>query len=235
MDSSSRQDSEARSLAASLRAVRAAAGEFVGGLRQAREQLRRGASYCADGRCYGPGGSGSSSGAGGGGGAGGFNPFAGLSSALLRGAFSGAGGSGGNAGSAGLGDALRQSLAGSLRGLISSLSKGLSQSLGGGPGGSLFGGLLGAGLSALAGGLIGRLFRRRQPVEPRPMEELLNFPRLSSLDLATNPASRLFGGRAVSRGPAFSVEVSYRGGAEEIVAAKVASKLLDINAMRGVV
>ena len=64
--------------------------------------------------------------------------------------------------------------------------------------------------------------------------EVLNFPRLSSLDFAANPASRLFSGRAVPRGPAFVVEVSYRGGSDEIITAKVAQKLTELNMIEGV-
>jgi hypothetical protein len=160
------------------------------------------------------------------GGSGGFTPLASFSSGLLRGAFSSAASGNFNAG-----DALRQGLASMLRSSISALTRGI----GGGAGGGLLGGLLGSGLSLLAGGLLSKLFRKRQELEPRRLDELLNFPRLNSLDYASNPASRLFGGRAVARGPAFSVEINYRNGAEDVVAAKVAHKLLDINAMRGVV
>ena len=59
--------------------------------------------------------------------------------------------------------------------------------------------------------------------------------RFASLDFAANPASRLFGGRAVARGPAFKVEIAYRDGAEDRVSARVASRLADLNSFQGVV
>jgi len=122
-----------------------------------------------------------------------------------------------------------RSLQSLLSGLIRSLSGSLSKGLGGGIGGSLLGGLLGTGLSLLAG----RLFRRREKVQVDNVvrAEVLNFPRLSSLDFASNPASRLFGGRAVARGPAFSVEISYRDGAQDIISAKVAQQLSTLNGL----
>jgi len=123
-----------------------------------------------------------------------------------------------------------------MRSLLSTLTRSLAQAagraVGGGLGGSLLSTLVGGGLSLL----FSRLFRRRQTVKVDNVvrAEVLNFPRVSSLDFATNPASRLFGGRAVPRGPAFTVEVDYKHGAEDVVAAKVAAKLADLNALQGV-
>jgi hypothetical protein len=62
---------------------------------------------------------------------------------------------------------------------------------------------------------------------------VLNFPD-ANLTLAANPG-RLFGGRAVVRGPSFTVSIDYRNGAEDVVAAKVAQKLSDLNSMQGVI
>lgn len=141
----------------------------------------------------------------------------------------------------GLTSALRSGLSGSfssaLRSMLGtftrSITSALSKSMGGGLGGSLLSSLVGGGLSML----MGKLFRKRQlvKVDNTVRTEVLNFPRLSGLDLAVNPASRLFGGRARARGPAFSVSVEYKGGAEDIVAAKVATKLSEINFNEGVV
>lgn len=136
--------------------------------------------------------------------------------------------------------AVRAAISGDWRAALSSMLGSLSrniagqlgQAVGGGLGGSLISSLVGGGLSVL----LGRLFRKRQQVtvDNTVRAEVLNFPRITSLDLASNPASRLFSGRAVSRGPAFSVEVSYRGGAEELVSAKVASRLAQLNFLQGV-
>lgn len=140
-----------------------------------------------------------------------------------------------------LASATRQALSGDLarvlRGALSSLARGIGglagQRSGGGLLGGLLGNLVGGGLSLL----LGKLFRRRQTVrvENTVQTEVLNFPRASNLTLAANPASRLFGGRAVARGPAFTVTVDYRQGAEDVVAAKVAGKLADLNSLQGVV
>jgi hypothetical protein len=126
---------------------------------------------------------------------------------------------------------------GVLRNLLSSLARhignSVSRSLGGGLFGGLLGGLLGGGLSLLAG----RLFRHKQRVvvDNTVHTEVLNFPESTNLMLAANPASRLFGGRAVARGPSFTVSIDYRNGAEDLVAAKVAQKLSDLNSMQGVI
>lgn len=140
-----------------------------------------------------------------------------------------------------LASATRQALSGDftrvLRGALSGLARGIGglagQRSGGGLLGGLVGNLVGGGLSLL----LGKLFRRRQTVrvENTVQTEVLNFPRASNLTLAANPASRLFGGRAVARGPAFTVTVDYKQGAEDVVAAKVAGKLADLNSLQGVV
>lgn len=123
-----------------------------------------------------------------------------------------------------------------LRNVFSNLARSIgsmiSRSLGGGLFGGTLGGLISGGLSLLAG----RLFRKKQRVvvDNTVQTEVLNFPAATNLTLAANPASRLFGGRAVVRGPAFNVSIDYRNGAEDLVTAKVAQKLADINAMQGV-
>lgn len=124
-----------------------------------------------------------------------------------------------------------------LQGVFSNLARSIgnlvSRSAGGGLFGGLLGGLIGGGLNLLAG----RLFRRKQRVvvDNTVQTEVLNFPEATNLTLAANPASRLFGGRAVVRGPSFTVSIDYRNGAEDIVAAKVAQKLSDLNSMQGVI
>jgi hypothetical protein len=140
-----------------------------------------------------------------------------------------------------LAGAVRGALAGDLRRVLNSVLASVARSFASSIGSSAGGGLGGSLLSAVVGGglsvLIGKLFPKRQrvQVDNTVRAEVLNFPRLASLDFAANPASRLFGGRAVARGPAFTVEVSYRDGAEDVVAAKVASKLADLNSLQGVV
>jgi hypothetical protein len=124
-----------------------------------------------------------------------------------------------------------------LRSTLSSLTRGIGSLVAQRSGGGLLGGLLGNLVGGGLGLLLGRLFRRRQAVrvENTVQTEVLNFPRASDLTLAVNPASRLLGGRAIARGPAFTVTVDYKQGAEDVVAAKVAGKLADLNSLQGVV
>ena len=83
--------------------------------------------------------------------------------------------------------------------------------------------------------LADRLLRKRQPVQVanEVQARVVNFPSVTDLGFALNPASRLFGGRAVPRGPAFTVELDYRSGAEDVISARVASRLLEENAAQG--
>lgn len=122
-----------------------------------------------------------------------------------------------------------------LRNLVSNLARSIGNMIGRSMGGGLFGGVLGGVVSGGLNLLMGRLFHKKQRVvvDNTVQTEVLNFPAATNLTLAANPASRLFGGRAVVRGPAFSVSIDYRNGAEDLVTAKVAQKLADINAMQG--
>ncbi len=214
-------DRQTPGLARDLKAVRSAASELAAQLRSAsqagRELARRAGSACAGGTC-GAAGAGNPGGAGLAGGA----NSAGL--ALTRTLSSALGSLAG-----GLQSALRSMLAGLARTLAATVGR----AAGGGIFGGLLGGLAGGGLAALISGLFQR--KQRVSVDGAVRAEVLNFPRLLSLDYAVNPASRLLGGRAVARGPAFTVEVSYRGGAEDVVAAKVASRLRDLNLLQGAV
>lgn len=125
---------------------------------------------------------------------------------------------------------LRSSLTGLLKKLTSSITGSISRSIGG-SGGGILGGLLGAGIGILAD----RLLKQRQPVQVanEVQARVVNFPSVTDLGFALNPASRLFGGRAVPRGPAFTVELDYRNGAEDVITARVASRLLEENASQG--
>jgi len=133
-----------------------------------------------------------------------------------------------------IGSDFKRVLRNALSGLARSLGNLLGRQLGGG---GLFSGVLsnlfGGGLSLLAG----RLFKRRQRVEVTNTvrTEVLNFPAATNLTLAANPASRLFGGRAVPRGPAFTVSVDYKNGTEDLITAKVAQRLSDLNSLQGAV
>jgi hypothetical protein len=216
-------------LADSLKQARAATSELAAQLRKlqdgARSARSRVLSACSGGVC-----SGDSAGAGSASGAGG-SP-ANIARDAGASALSGALGSG-------LATAMRAALSGdftrALQSMLGSVARGLATGVGRSAGGGLGAGLL----STLVGGglslLLGKLFTHRDSVRVDNVvrAEVLNFPQLASLDFASNPASRLFGARAIPRGPAFSVEVSYRGGAEDIVTAKVAQKLADLNAMQG--
>jgi hypothetical protein len=128
-------------------------------------------------------------------------------------------------------NAVRNDFSAALRSMLSSVSRSIASAAGRGAGG----GLGGSFLSSLVGGglslLVGKLFKQKQrvQVDNTVRAEVLNFPRYTNLDFAANPASRLFGARAIPRGPAFTVEVDYRGGAEDVVTAKVAAKLAEEN------
>lgn len=126
---------------------------------------------------------------------------------------------------------LQKSLRALLTKLTRSITGSITRSLGGGSGGGLLRGLLGAGIGLLAD----RLLRRRQRVQVanEVQARIMNFPTVTDLGFALNPASRLFGGRAVPRGPAFTVELDYRNGAEDVITARVASRLLEENAAQG--
>jgi len=130
-----------------------------------------------------------------------------------------------------LGESVRGALRSLVKGLGKSLAGNLKQSAGGGLFGGLVGGLVGGGLDLLAG----KLFPKRQKVEVENTVQanIMNFPRLSDLGFATNPASRLLGDRSVPRGPAFTVTVDYRNGAQDLIAAKVTSHLAQLNELHG--
>jgi len=211
-------------LSAGLKSARAATAELTRQLRRTQRaekaMLRKAALACPGGQCFQ---SAASAGAG-------VRPGDdALSSKLATGAASALAGSASRA--------LSTAFSGVLRNLLSNLARSIgntvSRSLGGGLFGGLLGGLLGGGLSLLAG----RLFRHKQRVvvDNTVQTEVLNFPESTNLMLAANPASRLFGGRAVVRGPSFTVSIDYRNGAEDLVAARVAQKLSDLNSMQGVI
>jgi hypothetical protein len=230
-------------LAISLKSVRDAAVQLAASLKSARDggraALRR-VSYCANGMCYGPadrppsaaigatgaaadrwgGGSGARDGVAAGGATSGAFALGPIVASAIRAGMSGD-----------IRQALQSTLQTTLRSLVSGIAQSVARGAGGGLGGSLLGSLVGGGLGLLAG----KLFQRREKVQVDNVvrAEVLNFPRLTSLDFAANPASRLFGARAMARGPAFAVEVNYRNGAEDVVVAKVAQKLLDINSLHG--
>jgi len=218
-------------LAESLKQARSATAELSAQLRKlqdgARASRSRLMSACSGGACTAAGaGGGGAGGVGASGSPAGFSRDANVSA--LSGAFSSS-----------LASAMRAALSGDftrvLQSMLGSIARAVATSVGRSAGGGLGGGLL----STLVGGglslLIGKLFAHRESVRVDNVvrAEVLNFPQLSSLDYASNPASRLFGARAIPRGPAFTVEVNYRGGAEDIVTARVAQKLADLNAMQG--
>ena len=217
-------EQHAKGLARDLKALRSAATELASQLRSAssvgRDLARRTGSACAGGVCD----SGTGDGLPGIGSTGLAGIGSSLGTALTR-SLSSAMGSFTN----GLQSALRSMLSSLARTMASTVSR----AAGGGIFGGLLGGLVGGGLTSL----IGSLFHRKQrvTVDNTVRAEVLNFSRLSSLDYAVNPASRLLSGRAVARGPTFTVEVEYRGGAEDVVTAKVASRLRDLNLLQGAV
>ncbi|MBN2080898.1 hypothetical protein JW859_01700 [bacterium] len=175
-----------------------------------------------------------------------------ITSACVGGSCTESGASPGTAGTGSAGTALSGALTQSLSSAMRSIStdftqvlrnalSGLARSLGNLLGRQLGGGGLFSGvLSNLFGGglslLVNRLFRSRQRVEVANTvrTEVLNFPAATNLTLAANPASRLFGGRAVARGPSFTVNIDYKNGAEELISAKVAQRLSDLNSWQGV-
>ncbi|MCH7472193.1 hypothetical protein IIA79_04495 [bacterium] len=211
-----------QALAQSLKQVRSATAELTSQMRKlnriGRSSSKKHAAACPGGVCAAPGGGFGGAGRGAGQGPAYSRSLQGLMSTAVRNALSG--------------DFRR-----TLRSMLSSIVRGITttagRSAGGGLGGSLVSTLVGGGLSLV----LGRLFKRRQRVQVENVvrAEVLNFPRLSGLDFATNPASRLIGGRAVARGPGFVVEIDFKSGAEDIVAAKVAQRLSDLNVLHGIV
>jgi hypothetical protein len=216
-------DQASAGLSRDLRTVGQAASSLTTQLRQltnAGRGLSRSASACSDGSCSASGGGASSASNAGGLASTGANLGATFTRAL-SGSFSS------------VTNALQSAVRSTLLGLTRTLASTVARASGGGIFGGLLGSLVGGGLSAIVGGLFQRKHTVR--VDNTVRAEVLNFPRLASLDFAVNPASRLLAGRASPRGPAFTVEVDYRHGAEDVVAAKVAGRLRDLNLLQGAV
>jgi hypothetical protein len=220
----SKQDEHIKQLSAGLKSARAATAELTRQLRRTQRaekaMLRKATLACPGGQCF-------------------------QSAALAGAAARGGDGAVSDKLAAGVARALAgrasrtmsTAFTGVLRNPVSNLARSIgnsvSRSMGGGLFGGLLGGMLGGGLNLLAG----RLFRQKQRVvvDNTVQTEVLNFPEATNLTLAANPASRLFGGRAMVRGPSFTVSIDYRHGAEDLVTAKVAQQLADLNSMQGVI
>lgn len=219
----SKRDENLRQLAEGLKAARAATADLTRQLRNVRRAeksaLRKVTQVCTGGQC------GAVPAAAPSGRAGGGESVRQLVTGFSR----------------GLAANMRTAISGEftrmLRGVFSSLARSIGGLVGRNAGGGLFGGLLGGLIGGGLNLLAGRLFRRKQRVvvDNTVQTEVLNFPEATNLTLAANPASRLFGGRAVVRGPSFTVSIDYRSGAEDLVTAKVAQKLSDLNSMQGVI
>jgi hypothetical protein len=97
------------------------------------------------------------------------------------------------------------------------------------------GGLLGSFAGGVIDGLVKKLFGKGKKVEVENTikAEIVKFPTDLGLDFASNPASRLFGERAVPRGAPF-IQIEMLGDAAQLFAAKVAGQLNGMNALQGV-
>lgn len=101
-----------------------------------------------------------------------------------------------------------------------------------------FGGIVGGLFSGIIGGLTKKLFGGkgkdagdvRRIIEPVSVK-----PEHLSVALGANPASSIYGGRATVGGAGFTVQISYRDGTEDLVAAKVASSALWEGGLRGAI
>ncbi len=216
-------EDQAKGLTNGLRTVRTAAEDMTDQLRRFNRHLsdtrQRAVAACSGGVCTETPAAGTAAGGGSGGGSSIKLDTSSLGGDLLS----------------GLTKSVSSGLQGVVQSLVSSLGDVISGSIRKQSGGGLFGGLLG---NLVGGGLdllVDRLFPDRGSVEVTNTVQarIMNFPGLSDLGLATNPASRLLGGRSIARGPAFTVTVDYRNGAQDVIAAKVAGELKQLNELHG--
>jgi len=121
--------------------------------------------------------------------------------------------------------AIGNAISGALKSIITGAFSGM------GPIGGVLGGLF----SGIIGGLTKKLFGgggKAQDVR-RIIEPVSVKPEHLSVALGANPASSIYGGRSTVGGAGFTVQVSYRDGTEDLVAAKVASSALWEGGLRG--
>lgn len=91
-----------------------------------------------------------------------------------------------------------------------------------------FGAIIGA-----VGGLFGELFgKKKSIVVEKIIEPIRVAPQSLSYGLGANPASAIFGGRAVASG-AGHITIDFKNGAQDLVTAWVTDGLLDESNMEG--
>lgn len=92
-------------------------------------------------------------------------------------------------------------------------------------------GPIGAGLGAIAGALIGG--RHRPVVVEKIIDPVKIDTESLSFAFSANPSSAGFGGRLVHTGGAFTVEIGFTDGADDVLAAKVAGSFYNENRRDG--
>lgn len=92
-------------------------------------------------------------------------------------------------------------------------------------------GPIGAGLGAIAGALIGG--RHRPVVVEKIIDPVKIDTESLSFMFSANPGSAGFGGRLVQTGGAFSIQIGFEDGADQVLTAKVASNLYNENTRDG--
>lgn len=91
----------------------------------------------------------------------------------------------------------------------------------------------GAVISAI-GGLFGGLFGKKKGiVVEKIIEPIRVAPQSLSYGLGANPASAIFGGRAIASGAGFNINVEYKDDTGEYIVAKVTRAILDEGRMEG--
>ena len=86
-------------------------------------------------------------------------------------------------------------------------------------------GPVGGAIGRLVGVLINKLGTKGDDLKVRVQNVVRTFPANLSMPLAANPASGLYGARALSTGAGFTVNVAYRDGSEDLVNVKIGSAL----------
>lgn len=91
------------------------------------------------------------------------------------------------------------------------------------------------GIFSAVGGLFGAFKKKKPEVIERIIEPVKIATESLSMFLGANPASMLYGGRGRVGGAAFQVNIGFTDGADEVLSAKVASRIYDWNTADGTV
>lgn len=92
-------------------------------------------------------------------------------------------------------------------------------------------GPIGAGIGAVVGALIGG--RHRPVVVEKIIDPVKIDTQSLSFMFSANPSSAAFGGRLIQTGGAFSIQIGFEDGADQVLTARVASNLYNENRRDG--